>query len=232
MQANKGWTVERAAAAMAIAGLALCIAAWLKPQAADTRTSGASRSQMFGDGSPVEAASTPNDVFDVGVAPSFANTRPAGMLDRGRLTEKPLGHAQIDSALLKELKPTGGKAVRQTVSFAADFDGDGKLDDIDLTAYAEAFDLGDQRADLNSDGVVDGDDFALFADNFDARTEVTRVIAATEFQILITPVITSGAPTTGNRLQTHGKALGKTVELELTTRRLANEDLLIYAESN
>lgn len=214
---------------MVIAGLAVCIAAWLKPQAAGTHARGTSRFDSVGAASPGEAIDgriEPNDLLLASDAATHAKTRPAGMPDRRRATEKPLGQAQIDEALLKELRPSGGKALYQLTSFAADFDGDGRLDDTDLSAYAEAFDIGDPKADLNSDGIVDGDDFALFADNFDARTELTKVFAATEYRILITPKIADGAPTTGNKPQQYIETGSGLVTLEFSAENLASGELL------
>ncbi|MCK5245237.1 MAG: right-handed parallel beta-helix repeat-containing protein, partial [Desulfobacterales bacterium] len=47
-----------------------------------------------------------------------------------------------------------------------DLDGDGDVDGSDLSEFAIAYSLGEQRADLNGDTFVDSKDLALFAANF------------------------------------------------------------------
>lgn len=61
--------------------------------------------------------------------------------------------------------------VAQTPQWTADMDGDGQLNESDVTAFQELWDWADAGADFNQDGVVDPFDYADFVVAYDQRQQ-------------------------------------------------------------
>lgn len=186
---KKGWTTERMAAVVVVAGLALCIAAWVQPQAAKALPKVATQAKPDQTGpAPTDVSAASDEVLpgqpnDEAVA-FGAHGVPGGEFNDVMVfaenSNQVVNPINGDEILLSGKRMLVNRADQVTHSeFAADYNHDGALNDDDLSAYAEAFDLADPQTDLNGDGIVDGDDFAMFADRFDSGDRIAKTVLTT-----------------------------------------------------
>lgn len=212
-----GCSTERVAGIVVVAGLALCIGAWLQP-----RSVNAGQDRALGEidpptAQPNIASSDPAEQSDPTEIPTGDGVEPARHLSvntptlfSAATTFRRVGD-DADQHMFFELPDSsgdgrlvqisGGRTIEITDEviegmYAADFDGDGSLDDADMHDFADAFDQGDPRADLTGDGLVDSDDFFQFAENFETgkRNPVT-ILTTLVFQPSQSSVGGGGAET-------------------------------------
>lgn len=184
---KKGWTTERMAVVVVIAGLALCIAAWVQPQAAKALPKVTTPPQPSSTPGEISTA-VPDEISPVQPsddAMAFgAQGLPAGEYNDAMVfvenSNQLVNPVNGDEILLSGKRMLLNRADQITRSeFAADYNHDGELNDDDLSAYAEAFDMADPQTDLNGDGIVDGDDFAMFADHYDSGARIAKTVLTT-----------------------------------------------------